>query len=541
MDKKIKVLFVIPPYFDVNDYLNESSSTALPAFTIPYGILSIDAFIKANTNVELETALIDLNVEALKIIKGGQYYHASYFADLVSKEVQKKDPSIVAISALFNTSYNYIESIVAAVKKQSMSILTVIGGGLPTNLYGRILEEIPQIDGACYGEGEIPMADLVNATDYEKLFNEHQSWGNGKSIRSGKILTNSFVHDLDEIPGFDFRLINLDDYNSRSLDKRYSGQNNKREMSIHTSRGCPYKCVFCANGKLHGKEVRFMSVEKVMNDVKKMIDQFDLNVLMIEDDNFLYDKIRAKKILRKLSKLGLRIEFPNGLAVYAIDEEIGKLLKNAGASTIPLAVESGSNYVLRNVINKPLKTAMINDRVKILRKNGIQVHAFIVVGLPGELDEHRLETMNMLKDVGFDWVHVFIAIPVVGSRLYDICVDNNYLVQNDWKNHTISKANIKAPGIDPEKIEEFAYFLNLAINFVNNYNMAQGEYEKAAVYFTNVTIRYPEHAFAHYFLSKAYEHMNFDAELVENHISIYTRLVEKNENWKKYKSIFNLV
>ena len=420
------------------------------------------------------------------------------------------------------------------------SALIVEVGGLPTNLYRKILEECPHIDAVCYGEGEIPIADLVNAADHEKLIEEHQSWANRKTIKSGKVPADSFVYDLDEIPGFDYSLVNLKDYNARSLDKRYSAQEGKMEMSIHTSRGCPFNCVFCANIKLHGRKVRFMSVEKVIKEVKMMKDNFGLSVLIIEDDHFLADKKRAETILTKLSEFGLRIEFPNGLAVYAIDEEIGRLLKKAGATTVALAVESGSDYVLQKIINKPLKASMIKNKVRILRENGIQVHAFIVVGLPGEMNEHRLETMNMLQDVGFDWVHIFIAIPIVGSRLYDICVDNNYLVNNDMNNHIISRANIKAPGVDPAEIEEFAYKMNLSINFVNNFNMSQGAYEKTAIYFSNVAQKYPEHAFAHYFLSQAYERMNYDNELVRRHMSAFERSVENNENWKKYASLFKL-
>ena len=112
----------------------------------------------------------------------------------------------------------------------------------------------------------------------------------------------------------------------------------------------------------------------------------------------------------------------------------------------------------------------------------VSQYAFIVIGLPGEMDEHRLETQTMLLDVGFDWVHIFIGIPIVGSRLYDICIENNYLIDNDMKNHIISRANIKAPGVDPVKIEESAYQMNLMVNFVKNWNMSQGHYEKAVSY-----------------------------------------------------------
>lgn len=536
-----RILYVVPPYFNIADYLGNSITTALPAFTIPYGILSIDAFIKGNVqDGRVETDILDLNIEVFRIITEKRQYHDSDLLNILKDKVNNFQPDIVAISALFNTSYNYLAPISTVIKGQVDSALIVAGGGLPTNLYGKILKECPHIDAICYGEGEIPMADLVNATDHEKLIEKHQSWVNRKTINSGKVPINSFVYNLDDIPEFDYSLVNLNDYNARSLDKSYSDQEGKREMSIHTSRGCPFDCVFCANGKLHGKKVRFMSVKKVVNEVKNMISNFGLTTLIIEDDHFLSDQKRAKRILKQLSEFGLRIEFPNGLAVYAIDEEIGQLLKNAGTTSVSLAIESGSDYVLQKIINKPLNVGMIKPKVRILRENGIQVHAFIVCGLPGEMHEHRLETMNMLQNVGFDWVHVFIAIPIVGSRLYDICIDNNYIVNNNMDNHMISRANIKAPGVDPTDIEDFAYKLNLSANFVNNFNMSQGEYEKAAISFKNVARKYPEHAFAHYFLSKAYDCMNYDTELVRKHMIAFTHSVENNDMWKKYADYFKL-
>ncbi|MCX9014413.1 MAG: radical SAM protein [Candidatus Methanoperedens sp.] len=541
-DTNIKILYIVPPYFNIADYVGNLETTALPAFTIPYGILSIDAFIKGNVkNGRVKTDILDFNIEAFRIITEKRQNHNYDLLKVLKDRVKKFKPDIVAISALFNTSYNYLAPISTVIKEQVDSALIVAGGGLPTNLYRKILKECIHIDAICYGEGEIPMADLVNATDHEKLIEKHQSWINRKTINSGKVPINSFVNNLDDIPEFDYSLVNLNDYNARSLDKNYSAQEGKREMSIHTSRGCPFNCVFCANGKLHGKKVRFMSVKKVVTDVKNMVSNFGLTVLIIEDDHFLSDKNRAKYILKQLNEFGIRIEFPNGLAVYGIDEDIGQLLKNAGTTSVSLAIESGSDYVLQKIINKPLKVGMIKPKVRILRDNGIQVHAFIVCGLPGEMDEHRLETINMIENVGFDWVHVFIAIPIVGSRLYDICIDNNYIVNDNMDNHMISKANIKAPGVDPKEIEDFAYRLNLSANFVNNFNMSQGECEKAAISFKNVAQKYPEHAFAHYFLSKAYDCLNSDHELVIKHMNAFSYLVENNEMWKKYANDFKLI
>ena len=270
-----KVLFLIPPYFDVNYFIEESATNALlPAFTIPYGILSIHAFLKKTVHGDLEIELLDLNIDALEIIKGVQIYTNDYFTKIIKSKVNEFKPEIVGISALFDTSYNDLGLISHAVKEVKPSIITIAGGGLPTNLFEQLLQEFPDIDAICHGEGEIPMADLLNADNYEKLISGHPSWINRKCLDNGKILKNSFVQNLDDIPYFDYSIINLDHYNSRSSDKHYSGDRIKREISIHTSRGCPFNCVFCANGKLHGKKIRFMSVDKVVNDIRRM--KYDL-------------------------------------------------------------------------------------------------------------------------------------------------------------------------------------------------------------------------------------------------------------------------
>jgi len=138
------------------------------------------------------------------------------------------------------------------------------------------------------------MTDLINSEDYKKLITDHKSLINKEVIESEKIPINSFVYNLDDIPEFDYNLVDFDDYNSRSLDKEDFLKENKREMSIHTSRGCPFNCIFCANGKLHGKKVRFMSVERVITEVENMITNFRLTTLIIEDYHFLCYKKRAK-------------------------------------------------------------------------------------------------------------------------------------------------------------------------------------------------------------------------------------------------------
>jgi anaerobic magnesium-protoporphyrin IX monomethyl ester cyclase len=524
-----KLLFIIPPYFNANDYLDQHRAAVLPAFTIPYGILSMQAYLTEHCEHLGEMRLVDLNVTLKRLVETQTVdSHQEVFNAELQAVLEDFDPDIVGVSALFNSSSGYIQSLVKGVKDFNPDILTIAGGGLPSAAYKLMLDTCPDLDAICKGEGELPLKALIDSDDPMHVIDSHRSWINRSAIERGKVPAHDFIANLDDIPPMNYSIIDLDNYNQRGIDKRYTDQP-KREMAIHTSRGCPFLCVFCSNPSLHGREVRFMSVERVVADAKRMRDEFGMTVLMLEDDHFFHDKERARRLLRELAKLGIRCEFPNGAAVYAIDDEMAKLLADAGVSAVALAVESGSDHVLNNIIKKPLKKKLIKPAVEALRKHGVRSHVFIVTGLPGEQDEHRQETLEMLLENGFDWIHIYLAIPIFGSRLYDICVENGYIENTANENFVATKSVIRAPGIDPVKLEAFAYETQLRVNFVENHNMKIGRYDIALHYMKNVVDKYPDHAFGHLYVAQCHAALG-ERDLALKHAEA-ARAVFETDNW----------
>jgi radical SAM superfamily enzyme YgiQ (UPF0313 family) len=514
-----KVLFIIPPYFNADDYLNKSRAAVLPAFTIPYGILSLESFLSANCRSPVDLRMLDLNITLQELVDNnfaGDYMRV--FRQEIETQLREFNPQFVGVSALFNSSNRYIQDIVKACKDHDPAIVTLAGGGLPSAAYKLMLEGCPALDAICKGEGELPLRDLLDADDPLQVIRTHRSWIGRAELALNKTPEHTFIENLDDIPPLNYKGINFDFYNNRSIDKQYAGQP-KREMAIHTSRGCPFLCVFCSNPSLHGRKVRTMSIERVVSDVRRMKEEFGMTVLLLEDDHFFNDKDRAKQILRELASLNIRVEFPNGVAVYAIDEEVAELFSTAGVSAVALAVESGSDHVLNNIIRKPLKKRLIRPAVEALRKFNVRSHVFIVIGLPGEQDEHRAETLQMLLDSGFDWVHVYLAMPIFGSRLYDICVENGYIENAQSQDFVATKSVIRAPGVDPVKLEAYAYEMQIRVNFVENHNMKIGRYDVPMDYLKNVVTKYPDHAFGHYFLSKCYRATGKE-NLAEEHLAI---------------------
>lgn len=526
-----KLLFIIPPYFNANDYLDKHRAAVLPAFTIPYGILSMQAYLTEHCEQLGEMRLVDLNVTLKRLVETQTVEsHQEVFNAELRAVLEEFDPDIVGISALFNSSSGYIQSLVKGVKEFNPGILTIAGGGLPSAAYKLMLDTCPDLDAICKGEGELPLKKLIDSDDPMEVIATHRSWIDRASVAKGKMPAHDFIANLDDIPPMNYSIIDLDNYNQRGIDKRYTDQP-KREMAIHTSRGCPFLCVFCSNPSLHGREVRFMSVERVVADAKRMRDEFGMTVLMLEDDHFFHDKERARRLLRELATLGIRCEFPNGAAVYAIDDDMAELLAAAGVSAVALAVESGSDHVLNNIIKKPLKKKLIRPAVEALRKHGVRSHVFIVTGLPGEQDEHRQETLEMLLENGFDWIHVYLAIPIFGSRLYDICVENGYIENTANENFVATKSVIRAPGIDPVKLEAFAYETQLRVNFVENYNMRIERYDIALHYMKNVVEKYPDHAFGQLYVGRCHAAMG-EHYLALEHAEKARSIFETDEWWR---------
>ena len=96
----------------------------------------------------------------------------------------------------------------------------------------------------------------------------------------------------------------------------------------------------------HGRAMRYHSVERVIEDVRRMINEFKITGVVIQDDHFMAGKRRPYEIVGKLGELNQDMFFQNALAIYALDPQFLKLLKASGVNELVLPVESGSERFL---------------------------------------------------------------------------------------------------------------------------------------------------------------------------------------------------
>lgn len=529
-----RFLLCVLPYLVSQPEIPVPGKSVRSFLAFPYGVLAVASYLKAKANPPPEIQILDLNLFATSAERG---------AALLRLLVQI-NPHIVGFSMSYDISYAHVSALTQVVKRFDPKILTLMGGPAVTTAWQEILAEQQHVDALCYSEGERAMLALAESNDFANEL-EKDPWVTRKSLLDRRSPQAVVLENLDEVIPADYGLLDIVRYSMKEAFSpfvSYRNQANVRQFFIVTSRGCPFKCVFCAEPSFHGKSIRYAGIDAIIEHVRDLVEKYGMNVLTLYDDQLLMDQRRAKELFRRLAEFKIRVEMPNGITLAFIDDELAYLMKQAGVDTVFLAIESGSDYVLRKIIKKPVRLDKVKGVIDSLRKNDIFVQSFFIIGFPGETDEHREETRRFIAEVGIDWCFFNFATPLRGSELFKICIEQGWV---DKKFIGIGRVDmseyiIRSPGIDPQEITDQIYRMNLAANFVNNYRMKIGDYSTAKRCFEEVLERHPDHPFALYFLAKAQEALGVESESADRNFRRYEAILAADPRWQTLALSFAL-
>lgn len=544
--KPVRILLIVPMHITFESFVNPPPNTRsypkqdgrsynLPPTDLPLGALSISGFLKKHVAVEVR--LVDFNVRVAEIQR---FDHAS-FCDFAEEELRQTDfrPDIIGISSLFSPSfYNFLET-GRAVRKVFPQALVIGGGNIPTSAYRDIYtgDTAWIFDALCYGEGELPMLELARASDRGRYIDGAKTWITKAKVEQAFVPEHNFIEDLDEIPFFDYDLCDIEKHNANLVVTSFATARNNRYFHVMTSRGCPFKCTFCASHAVHGRDMRYHSVERMREDFTRLKEQYGAGTLVFQDDHFMADKDRVRQILAILRDLGLNSVYQSGLALYALDRPMLEDFYAAGVRQLVLAVESGSQRVLRHLMKKPLKLEISQRVANDCRELGIYTNTNILIGIPGETKEDIDETRRNLRTINSNWFHINCTSPLVGSEIHTKSRQLGY-IRGDTLGADYKVAAIETPDFSINYIQEMQYVMNLEINFVHNNDMHLGEYALALRGFENVISIKSDHAFAWHYAGICYEKLGNReraAECDENY-----RSYKQQPFWDKYVKMFDL-
>jgi radical SAM superfamily enzyme YgiQ (UPF0313 family) len=542
-----KVLFIVPPCIRYEDFVHPTSNARFRdkngkqfgnvLADMPIGVMSLSSYIKKHIS-DIETKLVDFNIVLNKLEDFTYKSFKEFFKDIL-KQNKDFNPTIICISALFSPAYQNMLDIGDICRELFPKSYIFAGGALPTNMYEDIFKQSICFDALCYGEGEIPLLKFIQAKDKIEYLEQDPTWITFTKVYNNKTYQYSFIENLDEIPFYDYGLCNVDDYGISPAIIAYSAVEEKTQnYHVMTSRGCIFFCTFCSSNTVHGRKMRYFSLDRVKEDFTKLKNIYGAHTLIFQDDHFLKDKERALKIIDIVKELNIKVVFQNGLALYSLTKDILIALKSAGVNHIVLAVESGSQRVLRDLMHKPLTLEIIERVANDCRELGIYTDVNLIIGMPGETKKDLKEAREFLKKIPTNWFRITIATPLVGSDMYKTCLEKGYIKKSFADCH-YKKAIIETEDFTAEWLEEMQYLMNLELNFIENSDYILGNYQDALNGFLNAIKAKNDHAIAFYCASRCYDKLG-EKEKAKEYYTIAKDIVSKSSFWKNYVDMFKL-
>jgi len=402
----MKVLLIYPPEENMVCANVPSFIVEEEGFYPPLGLMYIASYAERHSEHDIE--ILDTQVEEMKY-------------DDIEREIKRRKPDVVGITAF---TFTLIDAILVAkiIKKVDEDIKVVLGGP-HVNIYPYESINMPEIDYVVLGEGEITFTELIqNIEDTRKLRGIK-----GLVFKEGERIINTglkdFIYDLDALP---FPARHLTPY------KKYYSTLAKRSplTTMMTSRGCPYKCIFCHRPHM-GKKFRARSAENVVDEMEECVDM-GINEFSIYDDTFTIDRQRVINICNEIMDRGLDIGFDIRARVDTVDKELLEKLKKAGCERIHYGVESGNPAILK-VLRKGITIEQAKKAFEMTKEVGIDTLAYFILGSPRETKSEMLESIKLAKELDPDFAHFTVMAPFPATPLYDMGIKEGILKRDYWK------------------------------------------------------------------------------------------------------------
>ena len=402
----MKVLLVNPPTFNMLPSMLPRSIDEARGYNPPLGLLYLASYLQKHSNHQVE--ILDCQVEELDYKQ-------------IESKIKEKNPDIIGLTTMTFTLIDVLN--IAKIAKEINPEIKIVLGGPHVDIYPEETINQPGVDYLVLGEGEKPLKGLLD--NINSLNNLRQVKGvvfkdNNKIVNTGRAELNQ---DLDSLP---FPARRLTPY------QKYSSVLSKVSpvTTMFTSRGCPYKCLFCDRPHL-GKFFRARSAKNVVDEMEEC-QKMGIKEILIYDDTFTVKRQRVIDICLEIQKRNLKIDWDVRARVDTIDEKLLKAMKISGCQRIHYGVEAGTQKIL-NVLRKGITLEQVEKAFKLSRKIGLETLAYFMIGSPTETKEDILETIKFAKKINPDFTHITITTPFPATDLYRMGLEQKIWPNDHWQ------------------------------------------------------------------------------------------------------------
>ncbi len=419
MARKMKILFVITPFYYPNHYALRKELL---------GVLYLASTLRAQGHA---VSILDPTLETPQKISSNKFFYGIAEAQLEQK-MRLAAADVVAISCHYSFSHLQAYRLAELAKLINPGVITVMGGLFASVYKEKLLFDCNALDYALIGESEKSFSHLLSA------ISSHDGIGGLQQVdgllyrQDSRVRMNEkkiYIDNLDDLPFPARDLVDIERY--MNVKTVLCGLGDRPTLSLLTSRSCPHRCAFCNMWLIHGSRWRMRSPDNVLAEIDEIINRYRAEHVFIMDDNFTFDPARAKLICQGIIRKGYRFRWntPNGISVKGMDVELARLMKRAGCANVILGIESGSEYVRHEVMRKKISNDEIIHAVDCLQAAGIPTGGFILLGMPGEEEKDFQESVRFTQRLKLSFINTSFAIPFPGTKLYNDLVDLGVFAQ----------------------------------------------------------------------------------------------------------------
>ena len=330
----------------------------------------------------------------------GLTFRPKDYLRFIQKEMEESKPDVIAFSVTTYTFQKGLE-IAGLIRRVYPDIPFIFGGVHPTLLPEETIEQ-PLVDAICIGEGEKSFLEYLDKLEKGQEPEVDGIWYKDSKGSIHKNPLRPFEEDIDSLtfPNWDYWGI-----------KRYLETNLyylPGSMSILSSRGCPYNCSFCSNKAIReavpGRYYRVRSPENVIAEIKMNLEKYQhkgLKSIFFGDEIFGVDYRWLEAFCELYIKEGLSKRLPWYCETRAdiITKQWARTAARANCKLVLLGIESGDDYIRRQVYKKDISQEAIMEAVPNLKDNGIAFMFSMILGCPQDTKKTIRAGIKLVKQL----------------------------------------------------------------------------------------------------------------------------------------------
>lgn len=382
----MRVLLVHPPRRG-----RPESGVSVP----PLGLLYLASSLEAAGH---RVGLIDARVEALR-------------GPRLLERARSFAPELIGLGGLTPV---FEDSVSTARLLSSIGAPIVLGGPHATVRGARVLEEVPEASYVVRGEGERALPALVSALARAADPAEVP----GVVTRGGEGPQPATIEDLDALPVPARHLLPARGY-------RYPLWRSSRIVTALTSRGCPFRCIFCEKA-VHGDPYRARSAASVADELEGVLAAGPEPFVIFYDDLFTLRRERVLSICDEIVRRGLRFHWKAEARVEQVDRELLRAMKRAGLAMLAFGVDSGSDDGLK-FLRKGFRVEHVRRAFALCREEGVATLAYLILGLPSQTPEAARESIRLAVEIRPTYAQFSTLSPFEGTPLHALAERQGWL------------------------------------------------------------------------------------------------------------------